>query len=774
MTPATHSSSRRRARAIILGFHLILGVCLLSAAEWRETEKFPPRAPEQIEPLEGIGPATISPITAKQARDTLQYGRLWMLRGIESKQGSAADDAVMKDLGVSVVSHSGFHRGALPWNNRPKTLADMISVSASNRVHIAETHKLGILVLAYADYQRWFVESHHQEWKEQRATWKKLLGDAPEDDAAFLMKLKDGAIAGPKGGLHSMGDSGMKKSTRVILCLNAPTTLARAKATVSIDAANGCDGNYFDCGGFSANTCSCDYCRKAWAEWLSARFSVEKRKELFGESEVAKIPLPDKNPRDGSGGRAWDPKRPRLRPVEVAFGLFQVEATAWFRREIKAWGRSLNPNWIMTSTCWSHDGHPGWYNSQFEHYLGERGDDFVFWEPGTRGPNLGNTEESASQAALAAPAKNPNAKDQPLDYRWGRRTFSPALRYLQAMATAAKVPAVSKMSPPKSNNDPLLAERLTDLLLAETSAELCSSRVGYRGEYSPEAVKRMFRFQAANPEFFVGARPASSVAVHVSGRQGLINRRDAASSFLRFLDDLGLDARAVLDGDLTPEGLRPFACVVLPASDMLDDQQLVALEEYRKTGRLVVFGPSGTRDEWDRERPDGLRRLVGDLARGAEGKETMISPDGHVAFLPVGVSENFPENMWYRRARDMNMAELRRAIEGTLGKAWPFLAEPSQTRLIHLAAIEKPGGAGVRLTAHVVNYETTKDMAAFPLEIRLNDGFRATAASSIQLDRPEEKTPLDVEQVTREGHPYAKLTVPATRVYRVVAVDCVQ
>ena len=738
----------------------------VAAAEWRANTQYPPLKPEQIEPLTGIGPAVMSPITAEQRKAILQYGGFFMIRGVENKD-SAQDDAIYKDMGFSIVSHSGHHRGALPWNNRPKTLASMLDTSRSNRLNIAATHRLGMLVLSYTDYQRWFADTHHAEWTQQRVIWKHLLGDAPADDAAFLMRYKDGKIAGAGGGLYSMGAPAKSKDARVILCLNAPTTLNRAKGSIAIDVANGCDGSYFDCGGFSAGTCYCDLCRAAWQDWLAKKLTPEQRKDLLGAADPAKIELPAL--RGKAAGSALDPQRPHVPPVQIAFARFQVDVTTWFRKEIKAYGRSLNPGYVMASTCWASDGRPSWWNSPFEFWIGPEGDDFLFWEPDGSGPAVGRTEETEKKAAAEAAAKDAKKAGQPLDYRWGRRSYAPALRYLQTMAAVGGVPPVSKMAPSKGAGDQE-KERLTELLMAEEYANLCSARVGYGGTFSPEAVKRMIRIQSAHPDYFTGSRPYAPVAVHVSFAQGLINRTDASCSFIRFLDDLGVDCQVILDRQITEEGLKPFDCVVLPATDMLSEAQMKALEAYRKTGRLIVFGSAGTRDEWDRDRPDGLKRLVGDLALDAAGKQTKVAADGRVAFMPAGVCENFPLNMWYRRARDCNMDELRKAVTGTLGKAWPYLAAPSQTRLIHLARIER--AAGARLTAHIVNYDTAKPMEAFPLEIQLYGGLKATAASFIKSDAPEASVKLAVETVMREGRPYAKVTVPAIPVYGVVAIDC--
>jgi len=740
-----------------------LSVCLaagLAGAAWRETTKYPPVAPEKLEPIPGMGPATLSPLTREVIRDILRYGRLHMLRGVESREGPAADDVIYKDLGVTVVSHSGYHRHSLSWNNRPKTVASMIETATRDKIreNIANTHRLGIIVLAYADYQRWFTDTHHKEWAQQRQEWKHLWGETPEDGTSFLMRDVKGLVMGPRGGLHTMGET---KDERVILCLNAPFTLARAKAGIAIDVANGCDGNYFDCGGFSDRTCFCDHCRAAFKEWLEKNFTAAQRKDLFGEADAAKIDLRTLSGRSPNGGEAYGQRR-RVAPLELAHARFKIDTTAWFRREIKAYGCSLNPNYLMTSTCWGHDNRPTFYNSQYEKYVGDWGDDFLFWEPGVSGgPGRGRTEEEARQEAAAKAA----GKDAAIDYRWGRRSFSPSYKYLLAMAR--ECPAVSKIAPVKGET-PETQERLTELTYAECYANLCSMRSGIGGTYNRDAIRRMHRFQDQYRDYFVGSRPYAPIAVLVSLNQALAGRKDASLPFIRFMLDLGLDCQVILDDQVSEENLGRFECVVLPATDMLSEAQMTALEAYKKVGRLVVFGPAGARDEWDRDRPNGLRRLVGDLATGEAGKEALVSADGRVAFIPLGVCANFPHDMWYRRGGDCNMAELRRAFEGVLGKAWPYLAEPSQTREIHLAQIEEP--ARTRITAHIVNYDTTKPCEPFVLHVRLPQPVPRVQATCIQPGLPVPAT-VPAEVVLLHGRNYVRLNIPAITVYGVVAVD---
>jgi hypothetical protein len=279
----------------------------------------------------------------------------------------------------------------------------------------------------------------------------------------------------------------------------------------------------------------------------------------------------------------------------------------------------------------------------------------------------------------------------------------------------------------------------------------------------------MHLFQDANRDFFVGSKPAAPIAVLVSLNQAVAGRRDAAFPFMRFMLDLGLDFQVILDDQVTPDHLKQFQCVVLPATDMLSEAQMSTLAAYRQNGRLVVFGPSGTRDEWDRDRPDGLSRLVGDLAEGAKGKAALVSADGRVAFIPLGVCGNFPRDMWYRRANDCNMAKLRKAFEGVLGKAWPSIAEPVQTREIHLARIDRPDGA--RLAAHVVNYDTARPSAPFTLALRLPDGLKPKTATLIVPEKPHEHAPVNIETVSSYNALYLRVRVPSVDVYGVVAID---
>jgi hypothetical protein len=603
-------------------------------------------------------------------------------------------------------------------------------------------HDADAVAIPYCDYQRCTREPNSQtyeNWDKIRTEWAPVVGPLPEKIEDVLELDTAGASARGKG---------------YTFCPDADWTLMRAFLCVAVDTNSGADGQYFDNQYYAPKGCYCKTTTAAFQKWLQEQFKPDQLKGIFGTDDVAQL-TPAKAAEGGG-----------VSPLRVAWMRYRCWKEGWLREQIMAFGRSLNPNFVMMSTYWTHAGSPfsvivaSATNIEDMTKDGNR-DTMLFWEPETAGPHRGDTEADAKAAA---------EKDAKTEYRFGRRSFSCSLKQ---MAGASYVPVVSKQKPPGANAP---MDALTELCMAESYANLVTPRTGLSNPYSPAAIERMHAFQVAHPDLFVGAKLYPRVALLCSPQQGFALRQDAdAVPFSRRLMDIGLEHQVISDRHVTLEGLANFDLLFIYNAALLTDPQLRALEEFKERGTLVIIGSCGTHDEWNRPRPaqaSGMERLVGDLARSATEAAPAVSPDKHVVYMPLGAITKWHGDFWYRHNDDGDMTGLVKAIERSCGKAWPYLANRPERVEIHLMEIPKSG----RLLAQIVNYDVSGDdkvtpAPAFALAVKLEGNKTPTKAFLAAPEMGKETKPLELRLETREGARYAVVQLPSIHIYGIVAID---
>jgi hypothetical protein len=679
-------------------------------------------------------PHTPSPLAPDRKDWVCQYGNLRMMTYIgEPDPAKLAEN--LKRFNVTFATHSA-GAVAISFCNRYKTVDEMRANSLERRPQYKVYHDASVIALPYIDYQRCQRKPDSQtyeNWDKIRKEWEFVFGPLPED-------INDVIELDVKG----------QPANKYTFCPDSPWTLMRAFFCMALDTNNGGDGNYFDNQYYATKGCFCPRTTAAFQKWLGEQFTPEKRRDLFGTEDVTQLsPSKAVATREGT-------------PLHVAWQRYRAWKMGWMREQIMAFGRSMNPRYAAMSTYYSHAGAPfdpivGSAIDIEQMTKGGNRDTMLFWEPGTTGPVAGESEAAAKAAA---------ERDGKKDYRFGRRSFSCSLKQ---MVGASFVPVVSKQEPPKTP----ICESLTELCMAESYANLVTPRTGMNAPYNAEAIERMHSLQVAHPELFVGAKPYGRVALLCSTQQAYAMRRDAdATPFSRRLMDIGLEHQVIPDRCLTPEGLAPFDLLFVYDAALLSDAQLMALDEFRKRGTLVVIGPCGTHDEWNRPRQGGAAQILGDLPSKAAGTAPAISADKHVVYVPPGAITKWHGDYWYRHSDDGDMSGVRTSVEMTFGKAWPYLASQQETCEIHLAQIADKS----RTLAHVVNYNVSADGKVtatrdMELAVRLYGDIAPTKAFFATPELGKEVKPLAVRVEQRQGAKYALVQVPPVHVYGVVAIE---
>ena len=178
----------------------------------------------------------------------------------------------------------------------------------------------------------------------------------------------------------------------------------------------------------------------------------------------------------------------------------------------------------------------------------------------------------------------------------------------------------------------------------------------------------------------------------------------------------------------TLKDLGRHAVLVLPGCPALSDEQIAQIRRYvAEGGRLCLFGPAATHDEWMRPREEpGLGELPADRVVRADGSGDYLE-----------------------------------AIRRACGR--PFTLEVAGVEQIGLCAelIEQPG----RRLVHLVNYRSDQPAENVALEIHLPPGRKATG---VRLAGPHHADDLDLpfEQQGDVVH----FRVPQVGIYEIAVV----
>ena len=323
------------------------------------------------------------------------------------------------------------------------------------------------------DYQRCYFarpDGTYNHWNAFCKTWTDVFGPLPEKIDPLLEHTADGLLATRNG------------NTRYAFSPDAPHTLMRAFYCMGVDVNNGADGNYFDDQSYLGNGYYGAYTTANFQTWLASRHTPEQLFNLFDAGDVAAL-----TPARAVGNRPLRSLGPAdVTPLTIAFLRYRAWRQGWLREQMRTFGRTINPHFVMTSTYWSHAGSPyvptvhmGLNIEQITQQGGR--DTFLFWEPGTHGPEGGTPLAQARK--LAAEGKG--------NVSYGRRSFAGSYKQ---MVGASHVPVVTKQHPAGQQSGDL-----TELLYAEAWANLVSVRSGLHKPFNEEAIERMHAFQAAHP-----------------------------------------------------------------------------------------------------------------------------------------------------------------------------------------------------------------------------------------------------------------------------------
>jgi len=261
-----------------------------------------------------------------------------------------------------------------------------------------------------------------------------------------------------------------------------------------------------------------------------------------------------------------------------------------------------------------------------------------------------------------------------------------------------------------------------------------------RRPYTPEGVlpesMPLIRFYKERRDLFRDGRVVADVAV-LRSFPSQVFVDDATATLPNRVEQVLIEHRVPFQilGDRNLDKLARYRVLVLPGCVALSDDQIVRIRHYvADGGRLCIFGPVATHDEWMRPRKQpGLGELPADRVVLAGGHRPKV---GRNDFLPA----------------------IRRAC------ARPFSLETSGVDAVGLCAelIDQPG----RRVVHLLNYRSDRPFENVGLAVRIPQGREAAA---IRLASPGRKD--DLHAPFEQHGDTVHFNVPPVSIYEIAVVE---
>ncbi|HEY2467522.1 MAG TPA: hypothetical protein VGI45_06745 [Terracidiphilus sp.] len=482
-------------------------------------------------------------------------------------------------------------------------------------------------------------------------------------------------------------------------------------------------------------SCHCDNCRNGFRAYLRTRYSPEQRKDRFGFENVDYVNPPlwnTQNPPDqldiieDPGIQEWID----FRCQTLANALNQmVDLIRASRRDV-----------VVEVNC-----------------------------GGITGDNTPWTRGTDRARILKLTRSFWDESDQHPEYLPDGRLIT-AIRTYKAARVYRNVALLNT-----SDNESAIAECLA-----------FNQTIGFAGviPLTSEMVKYI-SFYRRNRDLYVGSSDVASAAVFRSYPSITYHFSKAALSAIlaeQALIQARIPFTLILDEDLSR--LSPVSCkvLILPDSECMSDEQLVAVGKYVEAGGgLIVTGRAGLYDSWRRSRViPGLAELVGWHAARTTQSTQQLAPDslirnevgrGRVAYIPELVFEGpLPAFDVYFTIgtnflkRPKNWEELVDAVDWAARS--DLAMRVTGPDFLGANLVEQPERR--RRLIHLVNYNASKTPLIENIEIRCRvpQGY---SARNVSLYWPASENPVRL-QFQMQGTE-AAFSIPKMSSYCIAVVN---
>jgi hypothetical protein len=485
------------------------------------------------------------------------------------------------------------------------------------------------------------------------------------------------------------------------------------------------------------DSCHCPTCVRRFREFLKAKYLPEKRKERFGFENVDYVNPP-----------SWNAQNPPEK-MEIIFDPaiqewidFRCQVMADALHQMAAYAKSMNPEVAIEVNPHGITGENRAWQAGLDHTRFLKSTE-VFW-----------TEEENDPGYL------PDG-----------RLISKIRSYKLARAF-----------------DNILLTYITHDPVAMAECLAFDQTLGFAGQDPlPDKMLQYISFYRTNREFFIGTKDASTVAVLRSYPSIAYHNAQAQLSAI-LIEQALIQSRIPFDlvFDEHLAHLSKYKVVILPDSECLSDQQLVAIRQFvEKGGGLLATGESGLYDEWRRVRiQPGLEGLIDGQPRAEAYQERVVGAEaaprlpvrkeygqGRAVYFPtVAFDGPMPEaepyfsitNRFWKRPK--NWPEISDAIRWTAQGSLPVEISGPPFLVANLVAqLDKQ-----RMMLHLVNYNARNSPSIKSVDVtcQLPAG---TTAKEVKLISPD-LTNAEILKASNGG-PRVSFTVPEVKTYAVLVLS---
>lgn len=586
------------------------------------------------------------------------------------------------------------------------------------RATIDEVHAAGMACILYIgpcfsygdkDKRTQLFEFYDKRWSQYEDYFGKRPGD-------LLEMAQCDAQGRPRPYVYE-GQSGYH------LCVNSPGVRQMTKGLIRMIVEAGGDGSFYDGPYVTEGRCYCRWCREKFRTWLRDSYGAADLERHFGVSDPATVELP----------------RTATDKLWVPFRRFSAWSLLDFMRDTKAYGRSLNPHYLMTSN-------------------------YCMWEGEPFGPIRGTAEDAEVESQVVDVLFD-ESKYGAGPHLEGDTRVSNSSDYRHLLAAAQGVPVALLKTAPEGNTAEA-GGNLTRLAIAEGAANGATWQLHRLKPAAAAAAEQYSSFLASRQAVLARCRPWATVAVWCSNTQAYFDAPTYPTAVSRFLADRHVPHRFVTDAEVAAGKLGEYDVLIVPEVRVISDRQLTALGAFVSEGNgLVLLGQCGVLDEWGEAR----RRLPLEQAASADAPLQKPLDAGRVLYLPAASLSRTACN-GLPAPDQARLAPLADGLEWLAGNCPPAVL-PGAPHLEVTTSWDRKQ----TLVVHLVNYAVDLAGEVTPrrnqaVEVRLPRGL--VALSPGRLYRPEAPggTPVPCEVSYPGPESVVRFTVPEVGVYS--QVEC--
>ena len=708
------------------------------------------------------------------SEEVLQYGKLRYIG--EVRRDWSKPQSISREVQTNTtLVHTSSTISSESYRGLPDRKV-MVEDAKHYKQYVRDLHSKGILVISYMTTTRFhgvpekrdlFFDFYDNRWDQ----YEDVFGPRPVDPVEWAR-------------LDSRGNPCVYNKTHQggvqenAICFNHPAVERYNRGFLKLQLELGSDGIFID---DAPIFCYCPICNTKFRTHLKSNYNPDELIQIFEVNDVSEV-----DPRKFMEERLLNTEN----PLVTEWKRFRALNYTEHLKELKAYGESLKPGFILSDNACLWEGDP---YRVFDFAVGPieewaKGMSFIFIEP------MMNVNPWGEQ-----------------DYK---ATNSPVLKYSAAASHGIPTVYDGYLGDPYTDihDKPLSAlYPLVKLFIAECNANQVSYMSlpiweGYANDRENpnkeivQGVSEYNSFLAKNEDLFLGSKPYTNVALLISTEQAYAGYKTYAMAVSRMLLDEHIPHVMLVDDDVTPEVLEKYDLIILPDVPMMSDEKISIFEKYVENGGgLLSLGASSKYDEFGRMRKKlGLSRLfegmepwghmdpsidqtlgVNAISKNGYGKGRVIFiPSEAYASLPMTGREKvviFKDLAFVTAAKLVSLNQVfGELVRWAAGGSYPVYCLAPYTVECHpLIQIDKS-----RIVVHLVNYKVDQEGNIIEekdtrLKVLLPEGAKAKKVKLVSPDDVTENV-LEIKEVNENGQNYVEFIVPSVSIYSLAVIDYIE